>query len=232
MVRLPAYLSNHISGMASSKETPSLALPVTTEAAAAPRVRGRLGKTSMAGLALTLGLIVTGCATSPDTLIQEPEPSATPDVVETPKEVKPPVAEAPDKGDPVQAQPDGQGVKQPTDASGMVSVSVYTIDDQCNDFVESTVQVPGNDAIEAAVGKAMDSVEYNAFKLADYDVSINGSTAIVDMQLAPGSERQFVSLSSCEQRSLFGSVEETLTNNPDWAVDSVKFTDNGKDLVL
>ncbi|MEL6813203.1 MAG: hypothetical protein AAFP03_00155 [Cyanobacteria bacterium J06598_3] len=184
----------------------------------------------MAGLALTLGLIVTGCATSPDTLVSEPEPGATPGAVETPKEAKPPVAEVPAKDDPVQAQPDGP--KQPADGSAMVNVTVYTIDDQCNDFVETTVQVPGNDAMDAAVGKAMDSVEYNAFKLADYDVSINGSTAIVDMQLAPGSERQFVSLSSCEQRSLFGSVEETLTSNPDWDVDSVKFTDNGKDLVL
>ncbi len=72
------------------------------------------------------------------------------------------------------------------------------------------------------------AVDYNAFKLESYQVNINGSTATVDMQLAPSSQRQFVSLSSCEQRALFGSVEKTLLNNADWNVSAVKFTSNGK----
>ena len=195
----------------------------------------QFGMRSVAGLALTLGLVVSGCAPSPDTAVVEPAPEeAKPEVVETPKKETPAVGQAPDKGKkPIQAQPDGQAdnAKPPT-AEGMVTISVYTIDDQCNDFVEETVQVPSDAAIDNAVGKAMNSVEYNALKLGDYQVNVTGSTAIVDMQLAPGSERQFVSLASCEQRSLFGSIEETLTNNPDWNIDSVKFTEYGKDLVL
>ena len=153
--------------------------------------------------------------------------------IETP-ETKPPIStEAPDKIEPPEARPDSAGVnKQPGETGEMVTVSVYTIDDQCNNFVEQSVQVPSNQAIASAVGKAMSSVEYNAFKLAGYQVNINGRTAIVDMQLAPGSQRQFVSLSSCEQRALFGSVEETLLNNSDWDVDAVKFTASGKELVL
>ncbi len=183
----------------------------------------------MASLALTLSLVVTSCATAPEEVVVEPEPKATPEAVETPKQANPP-ADSPDKS-PASAQPDGSADpdKQPSD---MVTVSVYSIDDQCNNFVEESVQVPSDQAISEAVGKAMDSVDYNAFKLAGYQVKMNGRTAVVDMQLAPGSERQFVSLSSCEQRALFGSVEETLLNNDDWGVESVKFTQGGEEIVL
>ncbi|NJM97653.1 MAG: sporulation/spore germination protein [Phormidesmis sp. RL_2_1] len=186
---------------------------------------------SFCGLALALSLVIAGCATSPDeTATTEREPAATPDVVTVPK-TEPPVAEPTEKP-PTAAQPDGQAdIKQP-DADAMVTVSVYTIDDQCNGFVEETMQVHSDQAIAEAVGKAMTSVDYNAFKLEGYEVNINGTTAIVDMKLAPSSERQFVSLSSCEQRSLFGSIEETLLNNSDWNVEAVKFTTDGKELVL
>ncbi len=191
----------------------------------------KLTNTCVTGLALTLSLIVTGCATAPDKAVVEPSPSLTPEAVETPKQTAPPT-ETPDKDQSVEAQPDGQaeGTKQPD--GEMVTVSVYTIDGQCNDFVEQAVQVPNEGAITEAVGKAMSGIDYNAFKLEGYQVNINGSTATVDMQLAPGSQRQFVSLSSCEQRSLFGSVEKTLLNNPDWNITAVKFTNNGKEILL
>lgn len=180
----------------------------------------------MASLALTLTLVIAGCATAPETVVVEPDAEATPDAVETPKQA----ADSADK-QPVSAQPDGQSDldKQPSE---MVTVSVYSIDAQCNGFVEESIEVPGDQAISEAVGKAMSSVDYNAFKLAGYQVDVNGRTATVDMQLAPGSERQFVSLSSCEQRALFGSVEETLLNNDDWGVEAVKFTQGGKEILL
>ena len=183
-------------------------------------------------LALTLSLIVSGCATAPDDVVVEPAPKAT-TPIELPKEEPPAVVEAPTKP-PVTAQPDVQvdESKQPATDSEMVTVSVYTIDAQCDEFVEQSVQVSGDKAISEAVGKAMGAVEYNAFKLDGYQVNVSGNTAIVDMQLSPSSERQFVSLSSCEQRALFGSVEETLLNNADWDVNAVKFTNSGKELVL
>ena len=187
----------------------------------------QLGQTSMAGLALTLSLIFVGCASAPDTVTVDPKETPT-------TEVDPPVeAQTPDKVQPNEAKPDSAETDQQTGVPGeMVTVSVFTIDDQCNEFVEQSVQVPSDQAIASAVGKAMSAVEYNAFKLAGYQVDIDGNTAIVDMQLAPGSQRQFVSLSSCEQRALFGSVEETLLNNNDWDVDAVKFTASGKELLL
>ena len=194
-----------------------------------------LRRSSLTGLALTLTVAIAGCATSPDQVVVDPTESPQPEVVETPKETVPPVVKDPSiKDQPIEAQPNnpGSGEKQPTATDEMVTVSVYTIDAQCNDFVSEPLEVPSNVAINEAVGKAMNSTELNAFKLDGYQVNIDGSTAIVDMRLATGSERQFVSLSSCEQRALFGSVEETLLNNASWDVDAVKFMNAGKEIVL
>lgn len=207
-------------------------LPEFTQKHVAKRTPRRLGRTSLASVALMLGLVFAGCATAPEVT---PGADETPvSELETPVGSTPPTAtEAPGKTDQLEAKPDSAGVdKQPGAADEMVTVSVYTIDDQCNDFVEQSVEVPSSQAIDSAVGKAMGAIEYNAFKLAGYQVDINGRTAVVDMQLAPGSQRQFVSLSSCEQRALFGSVEETLLNNSDWDVEAVKFTASGKELRL
>ncbi len=192
-----------------------------------------MSTSGLAGLALTLSLVVGGCATAPDTVVVEPTPTPAPATQEPSKQTQPPAADAPPKK-PAVTQPNGQASPdKPSAASDeMVTVSVYKIDDQCNNFVEESVQVPSDKAITEAVGQAMSAVDYNAFKLAGYQVSINGKTAVVDMQLAPSSQRQFVSLSSCEQRALFGSVEETLLNNPDWNVNAVKFTNQGKELLL
>lgn len=198
-----------------------------------PRVMGRT-----LGLVLTVGLIATGCATAPErTADLEPDTSknASPEAVETPKQPQVPVApEELPKDPPVSAQPDSAQVpdKQPEAAGETTTVSVYTMDDQCLDFVSEPVQVSSEQAVAEAVGKAMGEMDYNAFKLEGYEVSVNGGTAIVDMRLASGSERQFVSLSSCEQQSLFGSIEQTLLNNPNLNVESVKFTDSGKELIL
>ena len=193
----------------------------------------KISKSCATGLALSLSLIISGCATSPETVVEDPAAKPTP--IEAPKEEKPAaVDDSTQKAPPVSAQSDAQvdGDKQPDGDSQMVTVSVYTIDAQCDEFVQETVQVPGDKAISEAVGKAMGAVEYNAFKLEGYQVNVSGNTAVVDMQLSPGSERQFVSLSSCEQRALFGSVEETLLNNSAWEVNAVKFTHGGKELVL
>jgi hypothetical protein len=191
----------------------------------------KLSKICLTGLALSL--VLTGCGT-PQKTAEESSPAPLPEASAPPKQVDTPPATDTDKAPATGAQPDGQAApdKEPDAAAEMVTVSVYTIDDQCNDFVEQSVQVPSDVAITDAVGKAMGAVDYNAFKVESYQVDINGNTATVDMALAPGSERQFASLSSCEQRALFGSVEETLLNNPDWNVTAVKFTNQGQEIVL
>ena len=203
-------------------------LPESIQKHIAERTLRQLSQTSIASLVLALSLVFAGCGSAPDTATVDPEEPPTAKVEAPSVETQ-----APDKIQPDEAKPDSAQVdKQPSVSDEMVTVSVYTIDDQCNGFVEQSVQVPSDQAIASAVGKAMSAIEYNAFKLSGYQVDINGSTAIVDMQLAPSSQRQFVSLSSCEQRALFGSVEETLLNNSDWDVDAVKFTASGKELLL
>lgn len=226
MVRFPKYIPECFSGIAQRQP----AAPKATPKASSPKTGRSPSRSCLAGLALTLSLVAGGCASAPENVVVEPAPESAP--TELPKQTKPPVAEAPEKA-PVTAQPDVQADgKQPGAADQMVTVSVYTIDDQCNDFVEQSIQVPSDQAITEAVGQAMNAVDYNAFKLDGYQVSINGTTATVDMQLAPSSQRKFVSLSSCEQRALFGSIEETLLKNPDWDVTAVKFTNKGQELYL
>ncbi len=227
MVRFPKYIPACFSGIASR--------PLTQALTKQSLKSGTTGLVT--GLVLTLGLIVGGCATNApeEEVVVEPTPSPTAPIAPLKQSDKPPTeAEKPADESAVPAQPDGEVVpeKEPANADAMVPVTVYTIDDQCNEFVEQTLQVPSNNAIDEAVGQAIESVDYNAFKLEGYQVSVNGTAATVDMKLSPSSERKFVSLSSCEQRSLFGSVEETLLNNPDWNVETVKFTDNGKEIVL
>ena len=228
MVRLPEYIQTRISQLASPRRLNH------------PKHHSNHGHRSYlkgaTGLALTLTLAVAGCATSPDQVAEDPVDGSAPEVVEPPKESVPPAGTDQSAKQPVEAQPNespNAGGKQPSSGE-MVTVSVYTIDDQCNNFVEQPLQVLSGVAMDEAVAKAVDvsANDLNAFKLDGYQVNVDGNTAIVDMRLAPGSERQFVSLSSCEQRMLFGSVEETLLNNADWDVDAVKFTTAGKELVL
>jgi hypothetical protein len=50
--------------------------------------------------------------------------------------------------------------------------------------------------------------------------------------LSPNSRRQFVSLSTCEQFALFGSLRKTLTDNSPLKIKGVRFTERGQDIVL
>jgi len=121
-----------------------------------------------------------------------------------------------------------------TPAVKMVEVTVYQADDQCVNFVPQQVQVPGDRSMEAAVGKVLENQGGDEFDLSGYRVSVDTATgeATVDLRMKPGSQRQIISLSACEQYSLFGSLSETLTKNPNWKIKTVRFTERGSDLVL
>lgn len=121
-----------------------------------------------------------------------------------------------------------------TPAVNMVEVTVYQADDQCVNFVPRQVQVPGDRPMEAAIGKVLENQGGDEFDLSGYRVSVDAATgeATVDLRMKPGSQRQIISLSACEQYSLFGSLSETLTKNSDWNIKTVRFTERGSDLVL
>jgi len=121
-----------------------------------------------------------------------------------------------------------------TPAAKLVEVTIYKADDQCVNFAPQQVQVAGDRPMEAAVGKVLENQGGDEFDLSGYRVSVDATTgeATVDLRMKPGSQRQIVSLSACEQFSLFGSLKETLTKNPDWNIKTVRFTERGSDLAL
>ncbi|MDG2617149.1 hypothetical protein P7L53_12965 [Thermoleptolyngbya sichuanensis XZ-Cy5] len=122
----------------------------------------------------------------------------------------------------------------PTAAPRLITVTVYQADDQCVNFVPEQVQVPADRPMQAAVGKVLEKQGDGDFDLGGYRVSLNAQTgeATIDLRLVPGSKRQIVSLSACEQFALFGSLRETLMKNPEWNVKSVRFTERGDEIVL
>ncbi|MEA5463592.1 hypothetical protein [Leptothoe sp. PORK10 BA2] len=187
------------------------------------------------GLLVAVGLTLAGCNGTGPTDVAEP-PAGTP--------VEKPAAETEDGGDatpevepepvdgakpPVSSQADGADGAADTE---MVAVSIYVMDDSCSNFQAESVKVPADQAITEAVGEVLDRHKFEAFKLSGYRVNVEDSKAVVDLRLAEDSERQFLSLTSCEQQGLFGGLEETLTKNSAWQVDKVEFTNRGAEIVL
>jgi hypothetical protein len=108
------------------------------------------------------------------------------------------------------------------------------MDDACNDFVQESIQVDAEAPIGDAVGQIIDRYKFHAFKLTGYEVAVDQASGVatIDLELAPDSQRLFESLSSCEQRSLFGSLEKTLMEYKAWNIDTVRFTSQGEELIL
>ena len=186
------------------------------------------------GLLVAVGLTLAGCNGTAPTDVAEPP--STP--------VEEPAAGTEKKGDttadgvdesadadkpPVTSQPNVADTGGDTE---MVAVSIYVMDDSCSNFNPESVKVPANQAMTEAVGEVLDRHSFEAFKLSGYRVNVEDSKAIVDLRLSEDSERQFLSLSSCEQQGLFGGLEETLIKNPTWKVNQVEFTNRGQEIVL
>jgi hypothetical protein len=126
--------------------------------------------------------------------------------------------------------------KPPAPAKDTVTVTIYRADSFCEKLVPEQVAVSDKRTLEAAVGEVLKHWESSGdFNLAGYRINVDSqqATATVDLRLSPNSRRQMVSLSSCEQFSLFGSLRKTLTHeNPQWQIKNVRFTERGKDIVL
>ncbi|HIK13162.1 MAG TPA: sporulation/spore germination protein, partial [Oscillatoriaceae cyanobacterium M33_DOE_052] len=115
-----------------------------------------------------------------------------------------------------------------------VTVTIYKPDPLCQELIPEQVAVSAEQPIEAAVGKVLEARNSADFTVAGYRININPSTGVatVDMRLTPGSQRRFVSMSSCEQFSLFGSLRRTLIENRQWGIEEVRFTDRGEEIIL
>ena len=115
-----------------------------------------------------------------------------------------------------------------------LSLEIYQADSQCENLVAEQITIPTANAISSAVGIALEERNSNDFEIAGYRVSVNTQTGIanIDLRLSPDSRRQFISLSNCEQFSLFGSLRRTLVDNSQLNIKDVRFTEQGKELYL
>ena len=111
-------------------------------------------------------------------------------------------------------------------------ITVFTSDLDCQKLVPQQVSVSPNEPMKDAVGKIIASKNTADLNISNYRVNVNNGTATVDLRIPPDSPRQLVSLSSCEQFTLFKSIEKTLTSNPKWNVKNVRFTQSGEELYL
>jgi hypothetical protein len=86
--------------------------------------------------------------------------------------------------------------------------------------------------VDAAVGTVLKEAASGDFDLAGYRVNVNANSrvATVDLRLSPDSQRKFVSLSTCEQFALFGSLRKTLTANSQLNLKDVRFTQQGQEI--
>lgn len=187
------------------------------------------------GLFIAVGLTLVGCnGSTPNDVAESPSTSLEAPTVETedgdaPYDNRDEAAEG-SEDSPVEVQVNGpEGAGEDTE---MIAVSIYVMDDSCSAFQAESVEVPASEAMTEAIGELLDRHSFESFKLSGYRVNVEDSKAIVDLRLAEDSERQFLSLSSCEQQGLFGGVEETLMQNPTWQVNQVEFTNRGQEIVL
>jgi hypothetical protein len=112
------------------------------------------------------------------------------------------------------------------------SVTLYKANDQCDQYEPSPVQVSAENALEAAVGEIIKAQQNVDFAIAGYRVRVDQGVATVDFRVAPDSPRQIASLSSCEQFVLFGGISETLTRNPQFQIQEVRFSDRGEEIAF
>lgn len=119
-------------------------------------------------------------------------------------------------------------------SNNTTSVTIYKADSQCETFVPETVTVPVETPVQGAIKEVLDWEENGDFSLAGYRVRIDPKSRIatVDLRLAPDSKRKFVSLSTCEQFALFGSLRKTLISNSQWKIKDVRFTEKGQAIFL
>ncbi|NET00200.1 MAG: sporulation/spore germination protein [Sphaerospermopsis sp. SIO1G2] len=111
-------------------------------------------------------------------------------------------------------------------------VTLYTIDDQCQDLIPKQTDVSADEPMKAAIGKILETQSNGDLSFAGYRASVNNGVATIDLRTAPESKRPIGGLSTCEQIALFGSLRKTLTSNASWNVKEVRFTEQGEELVF
>jgi Sporulation and spore germination len=174
--------------------------------------------------------------------LTSPSPSSSPSPSPTPSakalSEKPPTAA--DAKPEAAARPPADKAATPPDqvptqqlaanSSSTQEVTVYQLDNQCEEFVAKQVTVPTQDAATTLVGKVLETSNSPDFKIDNYRIQVQNGTATIDLRLPPDAKRPFAAMSACEQRSLLGSLSKTLTENPKLKINAVRFTDGKEEL--
>lgn len=121
---------------------------------------------------------------------------------------------------------------QPTPSQS--TITLYKPDQQCQTLIPSPVSVSQQQPLEGAVSKILEASNSPDFEIAGYRIQQDQATqtTTIDLRVSPNSQRQIASLSSCEQLALFGSLRKTLTENPQWQIQEVRFTERGQEIIL
>lgn len=124
----------------------------------------------------------------------------------------------------------------PTALPDLLNVTLYTPGESCTTYEGKPHAVVAGQAMPQVVQTLVTQQTplLLDFDLAGYRVlpSHQGTTVTIDFRRPSEASRHFVSLSICEQRLLLGSLRETLLQNPALGVKTVKFTEQGRALLL
>jgi hypothetical protein len=164
-----------------------------------------------------------------------PSPSVSPSAKPSPSAPVPNAAPEPAIPEPPKTTPEPSKTT-PTQTlaanSSTQEVTLYEVDNQCEEFVAKQITIPTQDANNTLVGKVLANSNSPDFKIDNYRIQVKDGEATIDLRLPPEAKRPFAAMSACEQRSLLGSLSKTLTSNPKLKIDSVRFTDGKEELVF
>ena len=122
------------------------------------------------------------------------------------------------------------------DVPGELTVTLYTPNATCDAYKRQNKAIASDNAIQQIAHVLLTEQTPNLldFELAGYRIrpGAKGNTVTIDFRRRPNATRHFVSLSICEQQTLFGSLRQTLLQNAALDIDEVTFTEQGQPIVL
>jgi hypothetical protein len=110
-------------------------------------------------------------------------------------------------------------------------VTLFQTDAMCTTLEGRDVELE-DASPESAVRLLMQSSALAKLPIAAPKVRVEARSALVDLRLAPGTQRSLHRLSHCEQLALLGAIRLTLRSNPRWGIAQVIFTDRGDLLAI
>lgn len=129
-----------------------------------------------------------------------------------------------------------QGTPAEPATATTVTVRLYSPTATCDGFQTQDTVVAADKAITQVVHQVLaeQTPHLRNFELAGYRIQsgAGGKRLTIDFRRTANAQRQFISLSICEQGALFGSLRRTLLENPVFAIDDVDFSENGRSIQL